>query len=75
LEVEHFGLPADYWDQYPEHIAAIDSAAVQAAARKYVDLAHLQIVCVGDAMQIKDVLAKYGPVEVTAANPSPGSGQ
>ncbi|MFZ0634424.1 MAG: pitrilysin family protein [Candidatus Acidiferrales bacterium] len=75
LEVEHFGLPADYWDQYPEHIAAIDSAAVQAAAKKYVDLAHLQIVCVGDATQIKDVLAKYGPVEVTAANPSPGSGQ
>jgi len=63
LTVHHFGLPADYWDKYPEHIAAVNAGAVQAAAKKYVDLAHLQIICVGDAKQIKDVLGKYGTVQ------------
>lgn len=66
LEVHHFGLPADYWDKYPERIDAIDAAAVQAAAKKYVDVDHMQVICVGDGKEIKDVLAKYGPVEVAA---------
>jgi len=68
LTVQHFGLPADYWDSYPDHISAIDAAAVQAAAKKYVDLDHLQWVCVGDRKQIQDVLAKYGTVAVVDAN-------
>jgi zinc protease len=67
LTVEHFGLPMDYWDTYPDHIAAIDSSAVKAAAQNYVDLEHLQWVTVGDAAQIKDGLAKYGPVTVVGA--------
>ena len=33
-------------------------------ARKYLDLDHLQVVCVGDGAAISDVLKKYGPVEV-----------
>jgi predicted Zn-dependent peptidase len=64
LTVEYYGLPADYWDKYSDRVAAVDAAAVQAAAKKYVDLAHLQWVCVGDRKQIQDVLAKYGPVAV-----------
>jgi zinc protease len=67
LEVHHFGLPADYWDKYPEHIAGIDAAAVLAAGKKYVDVDHMQIICVGDAKQIKDAVAKYGPVTEVAA--------
>ena len=70
LEVHHFNLPADYWDKYPEHIAAVDAAAVEAAAKKYVDVDHMQVICVGDGKEIKDVLGKYGPVEV-AASPAP----
>jgi len=58
-----YNLPADYWDTYPQKVAAITAADVQRAAQKYVDLAHLQIVAVGDAAQIRDVLAKYGTVE------------
>ncbi|HEY0701830.1 MAG TPA: pitrilysin family protein [Candidatus Acidoferrales bacterium] len=64
LTVQYFGLPADYWDKYPDHIGAIDAAGVQASAKKYVDLAHLQWVCVGDRKQIQDTLAKYGTVNV-----------
>jgi zinc protease len=64
LTVQHFGLPMDYWDKYPDRIAAIDAAGVQAAAKKFVDLEHMQWVAVGDRKQIQDALAKYGPVTV-----------
>jgi zinc protease len=67
LEVHHFGLPADYWDKYPEHIAGIDAAAVLAVGKKYVDVDHMQIICVGDAKQIKEAVTKYGPVTEVAA--------
>jgi len=59
-----YGLPADYWDTYPQRIAAVTSDDVQRVARKYLDLAHLQIVAVGDASKIADVLKQYGAVEI-----------
>ena len=58
----------DYWDKYADHIAAIDAAGVQASAKKFVNLDHLQWVCVGDRKQIQDVLAKYGTVSVVDVN-------
>jgi zinc protease len=64
LTVQHFGLPMDYWDKYPDHIGAIDAAGVQGAAKKFIDLGHMQWVAVGDRKQIQDALAKYGPVTV-----------
>jgi zinc protease len=64
LTVQYYALPVDYWDKYPDHIDAIDAAKVQATAKKYVDLDHLQWVCVGDRKQIQDALAKYGTVNV-----------
>lgn len=67
LEVQFLGLPADYWDKYPDRISAVSAAEVQAAARKYVDLSHMQWVCVGDRKQIEEVLAKYGKVAVVNA--------
>lgn len=74
--VEDYGLPMNYWDQYPVQVANTTADAVQAAARKYVDLDHLQIVCVGDPKQpgneqkqaIGEVLKKYGSVEVYDTN-------
>ena len=32
-------------------------------ARKYIPVDYIQIVAVGDATKIKDVLAKFGPIE------------
>lgn len=64
LLVQYYGLPEDYWDRYPAEVAQVNPDAVRDAAKKYVDVDHLQIVCVGDAKQIKDVLKKFGPVEV-----------
>jgi zinc protease len=71
LTSAYYGLPADYWDKYPDRIAAIDAAAVKAAAKEFVDLDHMQWVCVGDRKQIQDVLAKYGPVTVVDAEGKP----
>ena len=71
LEVQLLGLPADYWDKYPDRVSAVSAAEVQAAAKKYVDLSHMQWVCVGDRKQIQDVLAKYGTVAVVDAEGRP----
>jgi predicted Zn-dependent peptidase len=68
MTANYFRLPPDYWDRYPEEIAKVSPEAVEQAAKKYVDLEHLQFVCVGDGKQIKDTLKKYGPVEVYDAD-------
>jgi zinc protease len=58
-----YKLPADYWDRYPERIAAVTQAQVQEAAKKYLDPSRLQIVAVGDA-KIADILKGYGALDV-----------
>jgi predicted Zn-dependent peptidase len=62
--VKYYNLAPDYWDRYTQEVAKVNAEAVQQAAQKFVDLEHLQIVCVGNGKQIKDVLKKYGPLEV-----------
>jgi zinc protease len=64
LSQYEFGLPADYWDTYPAKVMAVTAKDFQEFSRKYVPFDNVQIVAVGDGAKIKDVLAKYGPVEV-----------
>ncbi|HKQ87442.1 MAG TPA: pitrilysin family protein [Candidatus Acidoferrales bacterium] len=71
MTVQYYGLAVDYWDKYPDRISGIDAAAVQAAAKKYVDLTHIQWVAVGDRKQIEPVLKKYGSVTVVDADGNP----
>jgi len=59
-----YNLPADYWDTYPQKIAAITVADVQRVAQKYIDKDHLQVVAVGDASKAREILARYGTVQV-----------
>jgi predicted Zn-dependent peptidase len=59
-----YNLPVDYWDTYPQKVAAITADDVQRAAQKYLDLDHLQVVAVGDASKAREILAKYGKVQV-----------
>lgn len=66
-----YDLPADYWDTYPQKVAAITAEDIQSIAQKYIDLDHLQIVAVGDASKARDILAKYGKVEVYDAEGKP----
>jgi zinc protease len=74
IQQKIYDLPADYWDTYPQKVAAVTAADVQGVAQKYVDLGHLQIVAVGDASKTRDVLAKYGTVEVYDADGKPLGG-
>jgi zinc protease len=66
-----YGLPADYWDTYPTRISAVTAADVQAVARKYWDPSRLQIVAVGDASKITEVMKKKGQLEVYDADGNP----
>ncbi|MEK6299418.1 MAG: pitrilysin family protein [Acidobacteriota bacterium] len=59
-----YALPADYWDTYTQKLAAITPDDVQRVARKYLDLSRLQIVAVGDASKIAEVLRQFGIVEI-----------
>lgn len=58
-----YGFSASYWDDYPQQVAKITAEDVQRAAQKYLDLPHLQIVAVGDATKVRNILAAYGNVE------------
>jgi zinc protease len=73
LAAHYFGLPDDYWDNYTDTIGKVDAAAVQQAAKKYIDIPHLQVVAVGDAQLVKSALDEYGKVVVTDANGKPES--
>ena len=71
MQVQFYGLPSDYWDKYPDRIMAVDAAAVQGMAKKYVDTGHMQWVAVGDRKAIQGALEKYGPVTVVDADGKP----
>jgi predicted Zn-dependent peptidase len=59
-----YKLPADYWDKYPQRVMGVTAAQVQAAARKYLDPARVQIVAVGDGKKVEEILRKFGKLEV-----------
>jgi zinc protease len=63
VTIKEYGFPADYWDTYSEKISAVTAADVQRVARKYIPVDNVQIVAVGDASKIRDVLSKFGPIE------------
>jgi zinc protease len=59
FEQKIYGFPKDYWDHYAQRIDAITSAEVQRVAAKYFDPKRLQIVAVGDAEKIKEVMEQH----------------
>jgi zinc protease len=56
--------PADYWDKYPEHVAAVTADQIREVMQKYVTPGAMQIVVVAPAAASKDKLSKLGPVQV-----------
>lgn len=64
ITLKIYGLPADYWDTYPQKIAAVTPDDVKRVAIKYLDLGKLQVVAVGDAKKIADGLRQFGPLEI-----------
>jgi len=62
LLLREYGLPEDYFDVFPAKVMAVTADQVQQMARKYVPVDNVQLIAVGEAAKIRDVLAKYGPV-------------
>lgn len=62
-QIKDYSFPADYWDTYPEKIAAVTAEDVQRVARKYVPVDNLVIVAVGDSAKIRGILAEFGTIE------------
>ena len=62
--VELNELPVDYLETYRDKVRAITSSDLMAIARKYLDSANMQIVVVGDRIQIEDQAALFGNVTV-----------
>jgi predicted Zn-dependent peptidase len=67
-----YNLGPEDVDGYATRIAAVDAAAAQATiATAFPETANLAIVLIGDATQIRDVAAKYGPLtEMKLVDPS-----
>jgi predicted Zn-dependent peptidase len=59
-----YKLPPDYFDKLPDRIMGVTQAQVQAAAKKYLDPSRLQIVTVGEAGKIGEIVKKFGTVTV-----------
>lgn len=58
------GYPIDYYDQYPQKIAAVSADQVRDVMQHYVDNARMTIVVVAPAETVKPQLEKLGDVEI-----------
>jgi zinc protease len=68
-----YGLPAGWLDRYPASVAEVTSAQVAAAAARWLDPAHMVVVVVGPAAQLRDRLAPLGPVEIVGGPAAPAA--
>jgi len=64
LDVVDYGLPADYWDTYPQRIQAVTPADVRRVTQTYLGTGRIQVIAVGESRTIQPGLAAYGPVTV-----------
>lgn len=63
VNIEFFGLPADYLQTYRAKLESVSAADVQRVARAYLDPAQAAVVVVGSGAAVEPVLATYGPVK------------
>lgn len=66
MQQRDYGLPEDYWDTYTLKVGAVKAEDVQRVAKKYVPVDNAQIIAVGDATKIAELLKKFGPVTQVA---------
>lgn len=62
--IDLYGLPADYFRTYVKRVSEVSAEQVGKLANKYIDVEDATIVVVGEAKEVKDALAKLGPVTV-----------
>jgi zinc protease len=56
-----YDLGLDYYSKYPATIEAVNAAAAEAVAKKYMDPGRLIVVAVGDRAKIEPAIAKIDP--------------
>jgi zinc protease len=61
LDIELFGLPADYYSSHVAHVEAVTLEASQAAIKNRIDPANLVVVVVGTAKEILEPIQKAIP--------------
>jgi len=62
LDVVDYGLPADYWDTFPQRVQAVTPADVRRVTQTYLGTGRIQVIAVGEGKTIQPGLAAYGPV-------------
>jgi predicted Zn-dependent peptidase len=62
LNIARYNLPADYYEQYLQRLSEVTPADVQAMAKKYILPAQSHILIVGNAAEVGEKLAAFGPV-------------
>jgi zinc protease len=55
-----YGLPSTYWQSYAEELTAVSPQSVQAAAVKYLNPEHMQIIAIGNSEILKPQLEHQG---------------
>ena len=60
VDMELYGLPADYFDRYRENIGAVSKEDIERVAQKYIDPDRAIIVIVGNVAQIREPLGALG---------------
>jgi hypothetical protein len=71
LTVRVYGLPDDYLRRHPEQIAAVTTAQVGEAAKKWLVTQPATLVVVGPARSLREQLASLGKIEVVPASAAP----
>jgi zinc protease len=64
LDIDFYGLEADYINQYQKRVRGIGAEAVKRAAERFAPADDLAIVVVGPASTLKEPLGTLGPVTV-----------
>ena len=68
------GLTSEWLDHYTENVEAVTVAQAAGAAARWLDPAHMVVVVVGPAAELKERLEALGPVEVVGADEGPTAG-
>lgn len=63
INQERYHLPKDYYDNYLKNISATNANQVQKMAQKYIHPDRAYVLVVGNAGEIADKLAAFGPVK------------
>lgn len=62
LNVQRYGLPENYYENYLQRLDKLTAADVQEVAKKYIQTENMTVTVVGKASEVADKLDKFGPI-------------